>query len=125
MFSAKNQRQVGAVRKERRFVVVLAVCSDIFVVLPVFAQADQLAFMAVEVFNDQLRLIELRPFQTDQKILAGTAHVNVFRSVTGLVLGQNEFATLDGVDTNWCAFRGTAQFDRLPDCAAVDNDQFH
>ncbi|ADG16483.1 hypothetical protein BC1002_2432 [Paraburkholderia atlantica] len=45
--------------------VVLAVCSDIFVVRLVFAQADQRAFTAVKVFDDQLRLVELRPFQAD------------------------------------------------------------
>ncbi|MGF6968882.1 hypothetical protein OKW43_005910 [Paraburkholderia sp. WC7.3g] len=45
--------------------VILAVCSDIFVIRPVFAQADQFAFIAVKVFDDQLRLVEFRPFQAD------------------------------------------------------------
>ncbi|KXU87111.1 hypothetical protein CI15_16600 [Paraburkholderia monticola] len=65
MLRAQHQRRVGAVRKESGFMVTLAVGSDIFVIRPVFAQADQFAFIAVKVFNDQLRLVELRPFQTD------------------------------------------------------------
>ncbi|MDH6150913.1 hypothetical protein [Paraburkholderia sp. WSM4179] len=105
--------------------IILAVRSDIFVIRPVFTQADQLAFIAVEVLNDQLRLVELRPFQADQKILAGASHGNVFGAVAGLALGQNEFATFDGAYTNGSALRGPAQFNSLLDGAAVDNGQLH
>uniref|UniRef100_A0A1I9YKH1 Uncharacterized protein n=1 Tax=Paraburkholderia sprentiae WSM5005 TaxID=754502 RepID=A0A1I9YKH1_9BURK len=105
--------------------VILAVCSDIFVIRPVFSQADQRAFIAVKVFDDQLRLVELRPFQADQKFLAGTAYGNVLRTMASVVLGQNQLAALDGADMNGCALRRTAQFDRLLDRVAVDNGQLH
>jgi hypothetical protein len=125
LLCTQNERRVSTILKKSGLVVILAVCGDIFVVHPVFAQADQLAFVAVEVFDDQLRLVELRPFHADQKFLAGTAHGNVLGSVAGIASGQNVFATLDGMDMNWCALRGSAQFDRLLDGAAVDNDQLH
>ncbi|MGF6968883.1 hypothetical protein OKW43_005911 [Paraburkholderia sp. WC7.3g] len=45
--------------------------------------------------------------------------------MASIVVGQNELATLDGVDMNGCALRGIAQFDRLLDRAAVNDGQLH
>ena len=105
--------------------VVLCIGRNVFVVRAVFAQADELAFVAVELFNDERGMLEIVTLKTHKQVLTNALDGDVFRGVSGFGISKNELATLDCTDFHGASGLAALEFGRLSNGLAVYDGQLH
>ncbi|VWD54643.1 hypothetical protein BLA18110_07963 [Burkholderia lata] len=122
---SQHLRRRCAVGKHRNRVIIVRVGRDVLMVGTVLAEADQRPFIAIEVLDDQLRLIEIGTFQAQVQVLADTAHRDVLRTMASLAVCQDELAAFHGLYPGRRALLRRAQVQRLIDRVAVHHGKLH